>query len=122
MKARKACNLNGVAWEVKVCPKCGSAWEVKAMKAMKTMKVANLKPIVIKKPAAKGKKAPSMDRPVQAARKALHKDTKTVPHKWRHPWIAAVQAARKALHIKGFGSLKKGSPLYVKAKALYLKT
>ena len=91
------------------------------MKAMKTMKVANLKPIVIKKPAAKGKKAPSMDRPVQAARKALHKDTKTVPHKWRHPWIAAVQAARKALNVKGFAVVKKDSALCKKAKELMQK-
>merc|ERR1712025_936188 len=37
----------------------------------------------------------------------------------KSPWIAAVNAARKALNIKGFQAIKKGSPLYVKAKALY---
>merc|ERR1719476_670783 len=36
-------------------------------------------------------------------------------------WIAACNAARKALGIKGFCAIKKGSPLYVKAKALYKK-
>ena len=39
----------------------------------------------------------------------------------KSPWIAAVAAARKALNIKGFAAIKKGSPLYVKAKALYKK-
>merc|ERR1712224_595070 len=34
-------------------------------------------------------------------------------------WIAAVVAARKALGIKGFSAVKKGSALYTKAKSLY---
>merc|ERR1712107_511726 len=38
-----------------------------------------------------------------------------------HPWMAAVKAARAALKIKGFAPLKKGSPLYNKAKELYKK-
>merc|ERR1712032_347123 len=37
------------------------------------------------------------------------------------PWIAAVKAARAALKIKGFCAIKKGSPLYTKAKELYKK-
>merc|ERR1711935_151509 len=39
----------------------------------------------------------------------------------KSPWIAAVAAARKALNLKGFVAIKKGSPLYNKAKALYKK-
>jgi len=39
----------------------------------------------------------------------------------KHPWIAAVAAARKALNIKGFSAIKKGSALYKKAKELYKK-
>merc|ERR1711997_807851 len=39
----------------------------------------------------------------------------------KSPWIAACAAARKALNIKGFAVIKKGSPLYIKAKALYKK-
>ena len=39
----------------------------------------------------------------------------------KSPWIAACNAARKALNIKGFCAIKKGTPLYNKAKALYKK-
>ena len=35
-------------------------------------------------------------------------------------WTTAVQKARKALGIKGFQAVKKGSPLYKKAKAIYI--
>merc|ERR1711862_453454 len=31
-------------------------------------------------------------------------------------WVVAVQKARKALCVKGFFAIKKGSPLYAKAK------
>ena len=34
-------------------------------------------------------------------------------------WMAAVQKARKALGVKGFVAIKKGSPLYKKAKEFY---
>merc|ERR1712093_318622 len=34
-------------------------------------------------------------------------------------WITAVQKARKALGVKGFVAIKKGSPLYKKAKEFY---
>merc|ERR1712070_934432 len=34
-------------------------------------------------------------------------------------WISAVQKARKALGVKGFVAIKKGTPLYTKAKELY---
>merc|ERR1711865_445895 len=33
-------------------------------------------------------------------------------------WILAVKAARAALHVKGFCAIKKGTPLYKKAKEL----
>jgi hypothetical protein len=39
----------------------------------------------------------------------------------KHPWIAACNAARKSLNIKGFAVIKKGSALYKKAKELYKK-
>merc|ERR1711991_88528 len=39
----------------------------------------------------------------------------------KSPWIAACNAARKALNIKGFAAIKKGSALYKKAKELYKK-
>merc|ERR1711988_588956 len=34
-------------------------------------------------------------------------------------WLAAVAKALKALNIKGFVAIKKGTPLYKKAKELY---
>merc|ERR1711862_726443 len=37
----------------------------------------------------------------------------------KHPWMAAVKKARAALKIKGFAVIKKGSPLYIKAKEFY---
>merc|ERR1712005_31330 len=33
----------------------------------------------------------------------------------KHPWMQAVQKARKALKITGFTAIKKGTPLYAKA-------
>merc|ERR1711869_137396 len=35
------------------------------------------------------------------------------------PWNSAVQKARKALKITGFAAIKKGTPLYTKAKEFY---
>merc|ERR1712199_49737 len=34
-------------------------------------------------------------------------------------WTVAVQKARKALNVKGFVAVKKGSPLYKKAKEFF---
>merc|ERR1719443_1169667 len=47
---------------------------------------------------------------VSAKKSALGKKSK---------WIAAVNKARKALGVKGFVAIKKGSALYKKAKSLY---
>merc|ERR1711912_66977 len=35
------------------------------------------------------------------------------------PWIVAVKKARAALKIKGFCAIKKGTPLYLKAKEFF---
>merc|ERR1719301_441236 len=35
------------------------------------------------------------------------------------PWIAAVKKARAELKIKGFAAIKKGTPLYAKAKEFF---
>merc|ERR1719263_409988 len=37
----------------------------------------------------------------------------------KHPWMVAVKKARKALKITGFAAMKKGTPLYAKAKEFY---
>ena len=47
---------------------------------------------------------------VSAKKSALGKKSK---------WIAAVTKARKALGVKGFVAIKKGSALYKKAKSFY---
>merc|ERR1712124_94398 len=39
--------------------------------------------------------------------------------KFAKNWISAVQKARKALGLKGFVAIKKGTPLYNKAKEFY---
>merc|ERR1711935_383375 len=36
------------------------------------------------------------------------------------PWLLAVKKARKALNIKGFCAIKKGTPFYKKAKEFYV--
>merc|ERR1712159_281460 len=35
------------------------------------------------------------------------------------PWVQACKKARAALKIKGFMAIKKGSPLYIKAKEFF---
>merc|ERR1711988_643244 len=42
-------------------------------------------------------------------------------HSRKNAWILAVKAARSALKIKGFCAIKKGTPLYTKAKELFAK-
>merc|ERR1739848_344906 len=48
----------------------------------------------------------------QASGKALYT-------KFAKKWISAVQKARKTLGLRGFVAIKKGSPLYQKAKEFY---
>merc|ERR1711907_337094 len=52
------------------------------------------------------------------SKKALAKG-KALYAEFAKPWISAVQKARKALGVKGFVAIKKGSPLYKKAKEFY---
>ncbi len=40
-------------------------------------------------------------------------------HSKKHPWIAAVMAARLALNIEGFCPVRKSSAVYKKAKSAY---
>lgn len=39
-----------------------------------------------------------------------------------HPWITAVKKARAELNITGFQAVKKGTPLYAKAREIYDKS
>merc|ERR1719379_700082 len=100
---------------------------MKAMKAMKAMKKKSVSKI------AKGRLAKAMVLRGSKAKtvggltaKDLYKNKrgKIVSKKRsafskKSPWIQAVQKARKALKITGFSAIKKGTPLYAKAKEFF---
>merc|ERR1719379_2724007 len=44
---------------------------------------------------------------------------KASAHSKKSPWIQALSKARKALKLTGFTAIKKGTPLYIKAKEFY---
>merc|ERR1712038_718852 len=107
---------------------------MKAMKAMKAMKV--MKKSVI----AKGKRAKSAvfkgskEKTSTGLKKSDLQKSKSgkIVSKKRSAagkkayarikgWTVAVTAAKKALGLKGFVAVKKGTPLYKKAKELYAK-
>merc|ERR1711975_194329 len=107
----------------------------KAMKAMKAMKAAAMKAMK-KKTVSKiatgrmrkvmvlrGSKAKTVGG-LKASDLIKNKNGKVVSKKLsakgkKSPWMAAVKKARAALKIKGFVAIKKGSPLYLKAKEFY---
>merc|ERR1711912_118804 len=89
----------------------------KAMKAMKVMK---------KKAAMKAMKAMKEKTVGGLTAKDLIKNKygkvvskKSSSRAKKSPWIQAIAKARKALRITGFVAVKKGSPVYVKAKEFY---
>ena len=108
----------------------------KAMKAMKAMKAAApkamkamKKKVISSKLARRHAFAGKLSKTVSGLTKSdlvKNKSGRVVSKKAslrakKNPWIAACKAARSALKIKGFAVIKKGSPLYVKAKELYKK-
>merc|ERR1719389_374444 len=96
-----------------------------AMKAMKAMKKKPISAKLAKRHAFFGK----IDKTKTGLAKsdlAQNKHGKVVSKKLsqrgkKSPWIAACNQARKELKIKGFAIIKKGTPLYKKAKELYSK-
>merc|ERR1719380_131035 len=99
---------------------------MKAMAAMKAMKAMKKKPISAKlarRHAFAGKITKTKtgltkgDLVKNKAGKVVSKKASLRAKK--SPWIAAVQKARAALKIKGFSAIKKGTPLYKKAKEFY---
>merc|ERR1712193_111822 len=112
-----------------ILPKMAKAMKaMKAMAAMKAMKAMKKKPISAKL-ARRHVFAGKISKTKSGYTAAAFKKTKTgkiVSKKASaHAkavlggWTAAVQKARKALNIKGFAVIKKGTPLYKKAKELY---
>ena len=96
-----------------------------AMKAMKAMKKKAISARLAKRHAFFGK----LDKTATGLKKTdlvKNKSGKIVSKKKSQlgkasPWLAAVKQARSALKIKGFCAIKKGTPLYKKAKELYGK-
>merc|ERR1712224_444383 len=101
---------------------------MKAMAAMKAMKAMKKKPIsakLAKRHAFAGK----IDKTASGLKKSdlvKNKNGKIVSKKKSAltksnlgGWISAVAKARKALSVKGFVAVKKGTPLYKKAKEFY---
>merc|ERR1719456_718663 len=102
----------------------------KAMKAMKAAKAMKKKSV---SKVAKGSHAKSMVLRGSKAKTVGGLTAKDlVRNKWgkvvskkasasgkARPWIVALKKARAALKIKGFCAIKKGSPLYLKAKEFY---
>ena len=101
---------------------------MKAMAAMKAMK-AMKKKVISARLARRHAFAGKIDKTVSGLKKSdlfKNKTGKIVSKKAslrakKNPWIAAVKQARSALKIKGFCAIKKGSPLYKKAKELFGK-
>merc|ERR1712193_188995 len=79
-------------------------------------KAAKKKPAK-KKKAKKAKKAKKPKKKKKA--KKVSKKASAASKKKLGGWLAAVAKARKALGTKGFVAIKKGSPLYTKAKSFY---
>merc|ERR1719298_140918 len=98
-----------------------------AMKAMKAMKKKTVSKIARGRMAyamvLRGSKAKTVGG-LTAKDLTKNKNGKIVSKKAsargkKHPWMAAVAKARKALKITGFSAIKKGTPLYAKAKEFY---
>ena len=98
-----------------------------AMKAMKAMKKKSVSKIAKGRMAyamvLRGSKAKTIGG-LTAKDLTKNKNGKIVSKKKsafgkKSAWIAAVTKARKALGLKGFVAIKKGSALYKKAKELY---
>merc|ERR1712070_1360688 len=89
---------------------------MKAMAAMKAMKAMKKKPISAKlarRHLFAGKITKTSTGKIVSKKRSANAKTSL------GAWTAAVQKARKALNIKGFAVIKKGTPLYKKAKELY---
>merc|ERR1712118_549719 len=97
--------------------------EMAAMKAMKKKAMKKLKAFTQKRYAFSGKLAKTASG-LSKSDLVKNKHGKVVSKKMslratKSPWIAAVQKARAALGVKGFSAIKKGTPLYTKAKSFY---
>merc|ERR1712023_577617 len=112
MKAMKVMKKKAAMKAMKVMKKKAA---MKAMKAMKKKAVSKI---------ARGSHAKSMvlrgsKEKTTGGLTAKDLSKKSSARSKKSPWIQAVAKARKALKITGFAAIKKGSPLYAKAKEFY---
>ena len=115
MKAAKAMKAMKAMKVVKKAMKV-----MKAMKAMKKVSAGLSKRHVFAGKATKSNGGLTKDKLVKNKGGKIVSKARSAKGK-SNPWIVACSAARKALKIKGFAVAKKGSPYYLKAKALYKK-
>merc|ERR1711904_174801 len=103
---------------------------MKAMKAMKKKAVTKIaKGCMAKVVVFRGSKAKTSgglttnalmkNKSGRIVSKKQHAKGKALYAKFAKNWISAVQKARKALGVKGFVAIKKGTPLYTKAREFY---
>merc|ERR1719453_2398965 len=114
MKAMKVMKKKAAMKAMKVMKKKAA---MKAMKAMKKKTVSKIaKGRMAKAMVLRGSKAKTVGG-LTAKDLTKNKHGKIVSKK--SPWMQACAKARKALKLTGFVAIKKGSPLYVKAKEFY---
>merc|ERR1711970_313127 len=89
----------------------------KAMKAMKAMKAKRVSKRMAKVIAFRGGKTGGATTLTKAD--LMKNKAKKMYASGIGKWTAAVQKARKALGTKGFVAVKKGSPLYKKAREFF---
>merc|ERR1719441_39532 len=124
MKATKVMKKKAAMKAMKAMKVMKKMAAMKAMKAMKKKSVSKVaKGRCAKAMVLRGSKAKTVG---GLTAKDLYKNKrgKIVSKKQsaqgkKHPWMQAVQKARKALKITGFTAIKKGTPLYAKAKEFY---
>merc|ERR1719443_2805855 len=121
MKAMKVMKKKAAMKAMKVMKKKAA---MKAMKAMKKKTVSKIaKGQMAKAMVFRGSKEKTASG-LKATDLTKNKYGKIVSKKGsarakKSPWTQAVAKARKALKLTGFVAIKKGSPLYVKAKEFY---
>merc|ERR1712098_1022439 len=118
MKAMKVMKKKAAMKAMKVMKKKAAMKAMKAMKKKSVSKVA--KGRMAKAMVLRGSKAKTVGG-LTAKDLTRNKSGKIVSKKQsvagkKHPWVLACKKARAALKIKGFVPIKKGSPLYLKAK------
>merc|ERR1719240_1308548 len=111
MKAMKVMKKKAAMKAMKVMKKKAA---MKAMKAMKKSVSKIARGIFSKVMVLRGSKAKTVG---GLTAKDLSKKLSAKGKK--SPWIQACTKARKALKITGFAIIKKGTPLYAKAKEFY---